>query len=64
MKRAGYRDIFEANIERVKESLRVLEEFFKLVDLKRSASFKDLRFKIYDIEKMALKKIASLHNTG
>jgi len=64
MRRAGYRDIFEANMERVKESLRVLEEFFKLVDVKRSAAFKNLRFKIYDIEKRALKRIASLRDTG
>lgn len=53
MKRIDYLDIFNANIERVKESLRVLEEFFKLVDKKSSARFTALRFKVYGIEKKA-----------
>ncbi|MDP3791950.1 MAG: thiamine-phosphate pyrophosphorylase [Candidatus Omnitrophota bacterium] len=55
MNRITYADIFSANIQRVKESLRVLEEFFKLVDKKGSAKFTNLRFKIYEIEKKALK---------
>jgi thiamine-phosphate pyrophosphorylase len=55
MSRATYEDIFGANIQRVKESLRVLEEFFKLVDKKGSSRFTDLRFKVYEIEKKALK---------
>ena len=54
MKRLNYCDIFGANIERVKESLRVLEEFFKLIDKKDSAKFTKLRFKVYEIEKKAL----------
>ena len=54
MKRLDYADIFSANIERVKESLRVLEEFFKLIDRKDSAKFTALRFKVYEIEKKAL----------
>jgi len=48
------RDIFTANIERVKESIRVLEEFFKCIDLKLSAKLTRLRFKVYDIEKRAV----------
>lgn len=55
MSRLSYDDIFIANIQRVKESLRVLEEFFKLVDKKNSARFTDLRFKVYEIEKKAVK---------
>ena len=55
MKRAGHRDIFSANIERVKESVRVLEEFFKLIDKNSSAKFTKLRFKVYEIEKKALR---------
>jgi len=54
MKRLGYSDIFSANIERAKESLRVLEEFFKLIDKNDSAKFTKLRFKVYEIEKKAL----------
>lgn len=53
MKRTNYLDIFNANIERAKESLRVLEEFFKLIDRKSSARFTVLRFKVYAIEKRA-----------
>ncbi len=59
MKRCDWRDIFTANIERVKESLRVLEEFFKLVDRKASDRFTILRFKVYDIEKKAIERIES-----
>ena len=55
MNRITYDDIFSANIQRVKESLRVLEEFFKLIDKKDSAKFTDLRFKVYEIEKKALR---------
>lgn len=57
MMRLGTADIFAANIERVKESLRVLEEFFKLIDTKSSSKFCSLRFKVYTIEKKALKKV-------
>ena len=54
-------DIFTANIERVKESIRVLEEFFKIVDVRLSARLSRLRFRTYDIEKKAVKRLASLH---
>lgn len=50
-------DIFAANIERVKESLRVLEEFFKLIDRKASIKFCNLRFRVYSIEKKALSSL-------
>ena len=65
MKRRGSTDIFMANIERVKESLRVLEEFFKLVDKNRSTDLSVLRFKVYEIEKKAVRSLrATLRNTG
>ncbi len=57
MKRLDYSDIFSANIERAKESIRVLEEFFKLIDKNDSAKFTKLRFKVYEIEKKALSHI-------
>lgn len=63
MSRRNTGDIFFANMERVKESLRVLEEFFKLVDKNISSKFSRLRFKAYDIEKKALGRILSLRNT-
>ena len=62
MKRRGSADIFMANIERVKESLRVLEEFFKLIDKKRSSELSVLRFKVYEIEKKAVESLGALRN--
>ena len=41
-------DIFMSNIERVKESLRVLEECFKIIDEKISRGYRKLRFDVYD----------------
>ena len=57
LERQGICGILGANIQRTKESLRVLEEFFKIIDFGASARFKDIRFKIYDIEKLAVKKV-------
>lgn len=64
LKRGNYSDIFAANIERVKESLRVLEEFSKFFDSKISVKFSRLRFNVYDIEKRAVKALSSLRYTG
>lgn len=55
-KRAQLNDIFWANSQRVKESLRVLEEVTKLLDIKSSQSIKNLRYKIYAIEQKAFKR--------
>ena len=52
LSRSDISDIFNANIERVKESLRVLEESTKLLDSKYSERFKDMRFEVYNTEKM------------
>lgn len=60
MKRSNISDIFSANAERAKESLRVLEEFYKLIDKGIAERFARLRFKVYDIEKKASKKIEAL----
>ena len=49
-------DIFMSNIERVKESFRVLEECFKIIDGKISQGYRKLRFDTYDIEKRIVKK--------
>lgn len=46
--------LFCANIQRVKESLRVLEEFSKFFDVKIAESFKLIRYKVYDLEKKTL----------
>ncbi len=55
-------DIFAANMERAKESLRVLEEFSKLNNKKESLKFAALRFEVYDIEKRAFKKIQAMRH--
>ena len=45
-----------ANIIRVQESARVLEEFSKVVYPESASSFKKARFLIYDLEKKFIKK--------
>ncbi len=52
--------LFLANAERVKESLRVLEETSKFIDSKFSERFKRTRFKVYAIEKKTLPKLEAL----
>ena len=46
-----------SNIKRVEESLRVLEEFSKIISASAGSKFKKIRFKIYDIEKEIVKRI-------
>lgn len=62
LKRRDARDIFSANIQRVKESLRVLEEFSKLADTNTAIRFKKIRYAIYEVEKKAAKRISSLRH--
>lgn len=62
LKRKDFGDIFFANIQRVKESIRVLEEFTKLKNINFAVEFKKIRYNIYEIEKKAAKRIASLCN--
>lgn len=62
-KRKDLKDVFRANIQRVKESLRVLEEVYKLFDKKISQSFKKIRFRVYELEKKSCIKLeAILHH--
>jgi thiamine-phosphate pyrophosphorylase len=60
LKRKDFQDIFFANIQRVKESVRVLEEFSKLMNKTLALSFKSLRYDIYEVEKRAAKRITSV----
>ena len=48
-------NILIANIKRVQEALRVLEEYFKIISNDKSKMFKDLRFRVYNLEKGILK---------
>jgi thiamine-phosphate pyrophosphorylase len=53
-------DLFLANTQRGKESLRVLEEVLKLFDGDLSQKFKKFRFKLYGIEKSAVKDLETI----
>lgn len=59
LKRNGVNDLFFANIQRVKESIRVIEEFSKLINKKAALEFKKLRYTAYEIEKKIAKKLSS-----
>jgi len=60
LKRANSADIFFSNIQRVKESLRVLEEFSKLRKVSVALEFKKLRYRVYEIEKQFFLKARQL----
>jgi thiamine-phosphate pyrophosphorylase len=62
LNKKNIRDLFLANLQRAKESARVLEEVSKLINKKAALQFKDIRYKLYELEKKTFKKIKSLHN--
>ncbi len=64
LKRKDVRDLFLANMQRAKESIRVLEEFSKLINQKAAVNFKKIRYRVYQFEKEAVKKFPSLSNPG
>jgi len=53
-KRENIKAVFWANSQRVKESLRVLEEVAKLLDAGVSIKLKALRYKVYALEQKAV----------
>lgn len=57
-----WQSIFFANMQRTKESLRVLEEFLRLIDAKAAKGFKELRFKVYGLEKKIIARSKTLSN--
>jgi hypothetical protein len=62
LKRQDFADVFNANIQRVKESIRVLEEFTKLDDVNAALGWRKIRYDVYDFEKKVAKKISSLRS--
>lgn len=50
------KNVIIANIVRVEESARVLEEFSKVIYPESTVSFKKARFLLYDLEKKFIKK--------
>ncbi len=53
----GYRDLVKANAQRVQESLRVLEEFFRLKSPGLCQRCSLVRFRVYTLEQDLLKKL-------
>ena len=53
-KRADLNAVFWANSQRVKESLRVLEEVTKLINPRMSSKLKILRYKVYALEQKVI----------
>ncbi len=62
LKRKDISDLFLANMQRAKESIRVLEEFSKLINQKAAVNFKKIRYRVYQLEKEAVKKFPALFN--
>jgi hypothetical protein len=56
-RRSSVGDLLYANSQRVKESLRVLEEFAKLVNINAAEKLKSLRYTVYDLEKESLGRL-------
>ncbi len=63
LKRDDPHDVMRANMQRAKESLRVLEEFSKIIDKEAALKFKKIRFKLYSAEKVLIEKADFAVNT-
>ena len=55
-KRSDISDIFYANAQRTKESIRVLEEITKLIDKKTAGNLKKIRYQMYACEKKIVER--------
>jgi thiamine-phosphate pyrophosphorylase len=53
--------VASANAKRCEEALRALEEYSKLLSVKASRKFKELRFDVYTLEKETVSKIINLN---
>ncbi|OGS38850.1 MAG: hypothetical protein A2551_00120 [Elusimicrobia bacterium RIFOXYD2_FULL_34_30] len=51
------KSVVVSNIKRAEESLRVLEEFSKIISVDAGAKFKKIRFDIYKLEKEIIQKL-------
>ena len=45
------RDVLQAGLERLKQSLRVLEEYSKLIEVAVAVEFEKIRYEVYTLEK-------------
>ena len=63
-KRKDVFDVVYANFQRVKESLRVMEELLKIADKSKVETAKKIRYRVYAVEKQTFKEWAYLRNSG
>lgn len=56
LNRKNHIDILYVNLQRVKESLRVMEEFFKILYPRKVRQIKKLRYSAYLVERQAITK--------
>ena len=59
-KRENLKNIVVANFKRVQESLRVLEEYSKIINFDIALKYKKLRYEVYDVEKKLVLKYKNL----
>jgi len=57
MKRRGLEDVLMANFKRAEEAARVLEEVLKIETPRLAARCKEVRFRLYDLEKEAVGRL-------
>ncbi|MBF0532455.1 MAG: thiamine-phosphate pyrophosphorylase [Candidatus Omnitrophica bacterium] len=62
-RRGDCQEVFRANVQRAKESVRVLEEFAKLVAPAAAESFKKIRYAIYAVEKQSAIRLKTLSDS-
>ena len=58
--RQNFKNIVIANFKRAEESLRVLEEYSKIIDFDIALKYKALRYEVYTIEKKMLLKYKNI----
>lgn len=61
-RRSGWSDLYYANAQRSKESLRVLEEILRLSDPPNARRVSRLRFRLYTHEKKIAPKLTALRH--
>jgi thiamine-phosphate pyrophosphorylase len=58
--RQNLKNIVTANFKRAQESLRVLEEYSKIIDFNTALKYKALRYEVYTIEKKMFLKYKNI----
>lgn len=59
--RSSLEHLVQANLKRVQEAARTLEEFGKLISVEAAAIFKQMRYSLYTLEKSVLTCVSSQH---